>query len=57
MAPAPARPDRLRQIRRWIAAERRQTAWDRRWARRLGSVFAVLIGAFLLLLLYRFGPW
>lgn len=47
----------LQRIRQWVVAERRQAALERRWAKRLGLVFGLLIGVFLLALLLLFAPW
>lgn len=47
----------LQRIRQWVVAERRQAALERHWAKRLGLVFGLLIGVFLLALLLLFAPW
>lgn len=41
----------LQQLRQWLAAEQRQRAWEQRWAKRLGWLFASLIALFLLAVL------
>jgi hypothetical protein len=55
---APAERQRmLQQLRHWLAAERRQLAWERLWAKRLGLLFGGLIGLFLLALIYLINQW